>query len=144
MSALVVRRVRLGAAFVLLTYLILHFLNHALGLVSLEAMEEGRWWFLALWRSGAGTLALYGAIVVHGVLALWLLYDRPSLRMSAWEATQYGLGFSLPALLAIHVVATRIAWWQVGSDDRYTRVLLSYWVTAPERGAWQAIALALA
>ena len=33
---------------------------------------------------------LYGAIVVHGVLALWLLYARPSLRMAAFEAMQYG------------------------------------------------------
>ena len=38
MSAVTVRRVRLGAAFVLLAYLILHFLNHALGLISLDAM----------------------------------------------------------------------------------------------------------
>ena len=86
MSPLLVRRLRLGAAFVLLTYLILHFTNHALGLISLDAMEAGRWWFLALWRSAPGTLALYGAIAVHGVLALWLLYQRRTLRMPAWEA----------------------------------------------------------
>src|SRR5213594_1181114 len=74
MSPVFIRRLRLGAAFVLLTYLILHFINHALGIVSLDAMAAGRWWFLALWRSAPGTLALYGAITVHGLLALWLLY----------------------------------------------------------------------
>ncbi|HXL45937.1 MAG TPA: adenylate/guanylate cyclase domain-containing protein, partial [Candidatus Binatia bacterium] len=110
MGAIQVRRVRLGAAFVLLTYLILHFSNHALGLVSLDAMETGRRWFLAIWRSQLGTLALYGAIVVHGGLALWLLYQRRTLRMPAWEAAQYTLGLVLPALLASHVVGTRIAW----------------------------------
>ena len=144
MSPLLIRRVRLGAAFVLLTYLILHFTNHALGLISLEAMEAGRRWFLALWRNPLGTLALYGAITVHGALALWLLYQRRSLRMPAWEATQYGLGLALPALLAIHVVATRIAWWQLGADDPYARILLGYWVIAPARGGWQAIALVVA
>jgi len=144
MSAIHVRRLRLGAAFVLLTYLVLHFSNHALGLHSLAAMEAGRLWFLALWRSPPGTLALYGAIVVHGVLALWLLYQRRSLRMPAWEAAQYTLGLILPALLASHVVGTRIAWWHAGTDDRYARVLLVFWVQAPERGAWQAIALAAA
>jgi adenylate cyclase len=143
MSATLVRRIRLAAAFVLLTYLVLHFLNHALGLVSLDAMEVGRGWFLALWRSHLGTLALYGAISVHGVLALWLLYQRRSLRMPVWEATQYGLGLALPALLAFHVVATRISWWQVGTDDRYARVLFAYWIAAPERGALQAVALTL-
>jgi adenylate cyclase len=144
MSAAAVRRVRLGAAFVLLTYLVLHFLNHALGLVSLAAMEAGRHWFLALWRSVPGTVALYGAIVLHGVLGLWLLYERRSFRMPLWEAAQYALGLLLPAMLASHVTATRIAWWQVGTDDRYSRVLLVYWVLAPERGAWQTVTLLLA
>jgi adenylate cyclase len=144
MSTASVRRIRLGAAFVLLTYLILHFSNHALGLISLAAMEAGRWWFLALWRSVPGTLALYGAIIVHGGLALWLLYQRRSLRMPGWEATQYGLGLLLPALLTIHVVGTRIAWWHAGTDDRYARVLMIFWVLAPERGAWQAVALTAA
>jgi adenylate cyclase len=144
MSQAAVRRVRLGAAFVLLTYLVLHFLNHALGLISLDAMERGRHWFLVLWRSVPGTVALYGAIVVHGVLGLWLLYTRRTLSMPTWEAVQYGLGLLLPALLANHVTATRIAWWQAGTDDRYARVLLAYWVVAPERGAWQTLAVVLA
>src|SRR2546428_5715654 len=64
--------------------------------------------------------------------------------MPAWEAAQYTLGLVLPALLASHVVGTRIAWWQAGSDDRYARVLFHFWVQAPERGAWQAVALAVA
>src|SRR5256886_2850724 len=140
MSTVHIRRLRLGAAFVLLTYLVLHFANHALGLHSLDAMEAGRGWFLAIWRSPLGTLALYGAIVVHGVLALWLCYQRRTLRMPAWEATQYALGLALPALLASHVVGTRIAWWQTGADDRYARALFHFWVQAPERGAWQALA----
>src|SRR2546428_56831 len=135
MGAIQVRRVRLGAAFVLLTYLILHFSNHALGLVSVDAMETGRRWFLAIWRSQLGTLALYGAIVVHGGLALWLLYQRRTLRMPAWEAAQYTLGLVLPALLASHVVGTRIAWWQAGSDDRYARLLFHFWGPAPGAGA---------
>src|SRR6266850_1578857 len=137
MTTVDVRRLRLAAAFVLLTYLTLHLSNHALGLVSLQTMDAGRWWFTALWRSTLGTLALYGAFTVHGALALWLLYRRGSLRMPAWEALQYALGLALPALLAGHVVATRIAWWQLGADDPYARIALGLWVVAPPRGAWQ-------
>jgi adenylate cyclase len=107
-------------------------------------MEAGRRWFLRIWRHPLGTLALYGALTTHGVLALWLLYQRRSLRMPGWEAAQYALGLVLPALLAAHVVGTRVAWWHTGADDRYARVLLLHWVVAPERGAWQAIALAVA
>jgi adenylate cyclase len=134
MGAVPIRRWRLGAAFVLLTYVVLHFLNHSLGLISLDAMEAGRWWFLALWRSAPGTLALYGALTVHGVLALWLLYQRRSLRMPRWEAAQYTLGLLIPALLAVHVAGTRIAWWRVGADDPYARVVLNLWVLAPDFG----------
>jgi adenylate cyclase len=136
-----VRRWRLAAAVVLLTYVVLHFLNHALGLVSLAAMEAGRWWFLALWRSWIGTLALYGALTVHGVLALWLLYQRRSLRMPAWEAAQYTLGLLIPALLAVHVTATRIAWWRAGADDPYARIVLGLWLVAPEFGARQTLSV---
>ena len=140
---IVVRRLRLGAAYVLLLYLTLHFANHALGLVSLDAMAAGRWWFLALWRSAPGTVALYGAITVHGVLALWLLYDRRTLRMPAWEATQYALGLVLPVLLVGHVVGTRIAWWRFDADDTYPRVLVVLWLQAPEASR-QTIAVVLA
>lgn len=139
-----VRRLRLGAAYVLLLYLTLHFANHALGLVSLDAMAGGRWWFLALWRSGPGTLALYGAITVHGLLALWLLYERRTLRMPLWESVQYALGLLLPALLVVHVVSTRIAWWRFGAEDSYPRIVLALWMLSPDFGARQALTLVLA
>ena len=141
MTAFQIRRIRLAAALVLLTYVVLHFSNHALGLVSLAAMEAGRWWFLALWRSWAGTLALYSAITLHGILALWLLYQRRSLRMPAWESAQYLLGLLIPPLLIAHVTGTRIAWWLVDADDPYARVVLQLWQIAPERGAGQVLAL---
>ena len=96
-----------------------------------------------LWRSPVGTVALYGALSVHGGLALWLLYQRRTLRMPAWEATQYGLGLAIPALLATHVVGTRIAWWRLGADDPYARVVLGFWVLTPDRGVWQTVALAV-
>jgi adenylate cyclase len=144
MSPVFIRRLRLGAAFVLLTYLILHFINHALGIVSLDAMAAGRSWFLALWRSAPGTLALYGAITVHGQLALWLLYQRRTLRMPLWETAQYALGLALPALLVVHVVSTRIAWWRFGVDDPYPRIVLALWLLAPEQGARQGLTLVLA
>ena len=64
MSPLLIRRLRLASGLVLLAYLATHFANHALGLISLDQMEEGREWFLLLWRNPRGTAALYGALVV--------------------------------------------------------------------------------
>jgi adenylate cyclase len=72
-TRVIVRRLRLGTGLVLFTYVTTHLLNHALGLVSLAAMDAARPWFLALWRNPAGTLLLYGSLLTHLALALWSL-----------------------------------------------------------------------
>ena len=71
-------------------------LNHALGLVSLEALEAGRRVFLGLWRNPIGTPLLYGSFLIHAGLALRSLYRRRSLRMPGWEAAQLLLGLAIP------------------------------------------------
>ena len=76
-----VRRTRLTTGLILLTYLSTHLLNHALGLISLDAMNDGRVWFLALWRNPAGTALLYTSLLTHFSLALWSLYQRRHLRI---------------------------------------------------------------
>jgi adenylate cyclase len=81
-------------------------------------MEAGRHWFLALWRSRLGTLALYGAITGARRAGAVAALPAALAADAAWEAAQYGLGLLLPALLTIHVVGTRIAWWHAGTDDR--------------------------
>ncbi len=45
-AAAVVRQIRLWTGLVLFTYLTTHFTNHALGLVSLDAMAAGQEWFV--------------------------------------------------------------------------------------------------
>jgi adenylate cyclase len=139
-----VTRLRLGSGLVLFTYLTTHYANHALGLVSLQAMEEGRVWFLALWRNPIGSLALYGALLTHLALALRSLYRRRHFRMPAWEATQVLLGLAIPPLLAGHIVGTRVAytWLEVG--DPYSRVLLALWHLNPGNGLRQSILLLVA
>ncbi|HSE92722.1 MAG TPA: adenylate/guanylate cyclase domain-containing protein [Methylomirabilota bacterium] len=141
---MVARRVRLASGLVLFAYVSTHLSNHALGLVSLDAIEIGRGWFLALWRSLPGTLALYGALATHFGLALYSLARRRHFRMPAWEATQILLGLSIPPLLLGHVVGTRVAHEVFGADDPYARVVLTLGVLRPDRGAWQAVALVVA
>jgi adenylate cyclase len=139
-----VRRLRIITGLILFTYLTTHFLNHALGLISLEAMETGRLGFLALWRNPVGTLALYGALLTHYVLALVALYRRRHLRMPATEAAQLVLGLAIPPLLVSHIVGTRLAhaWFDV--TDSYTRVLLTLWQLRPDLGLRQALVLSIA
>src|SRR6058998_3800247 len=100
-------RLRLWSGCVLFLYVTLHLANHALGLISLDAMEAGRVWFLRLWRNPLGTAALYTALLVHPLLALWSIYRRRTLRMPAWETAQLVLGLLIPPLLAGHIIGTR-------------------------------------
>jgi len=91
----VVRRVWLWSGLVLFIYVATHLVNHALGLISLEAMETGRDWFIRMWRHPVGTVALYSALSAHIILALRSLYQRRYFRLLAWEALQLLLGLSI-------------------------------------------------
>jgi adenylate cyclase len=139
-----VRPVRLWCGFILLAYLVTHFSNHALGLVSLAAMEQGRLWFLALWRNPLGETALFGALLVHWFLGLWLIYRRRTLRMPAWEATQILFGLAVPPLLAYHFAGTRLANAMYGTQDLYARAILNYWVQDYWAGARQSALFCIA
>jgi adenylate cyclase len=143
-SAAVVIQVRLWSGVVLFAYLTTHFLNHALGLVSLDAMTVGRDWFTLLWRSILGTIALYASFATHNVLALWALYRRRTLRMPAWEAVQLTLGLLVPPLLVWHVVGTRLAHELAGTQDTYTLVVLVLTQLDPIAGLRQVVVLAVA
>jgi adenylate cyclase len=134
---------RLASGLTLATFLVTHLSNHALGLVSLEAMEAGREWFVLLWRNPFGTAALYAALVIHPGLGLWSLYRRRTLAMPAWEAWQLALGLAVPVLLAQHVAGTRLADSWLGVTGSYTRVLLALWVFAPDLGARQVVLVAV-
>ena len=143
-AAAVVRQIRLWTGLVLFTYLTTHFLNHALGLVSLEAMAAGQEWFVLVWRSLPGTIALYGSFGIHNLLALWALYRRRTLRMPAWEASQLTLGLLVPPLLVWHVVGTRLAHEVAGTQTTYTFVVLALWQLNPIAGLRQVVVLAVA
>ena len=143
-GAAVVRQTRLWLGLVLFTYLTTHFLNHALGLVSIDAMLAGRGWFVLLWRSHLGTLTLYTALLGHLFLAYWSLYRRRTLRMPGWEALQLSLGLTIPLLLVWHVVGTRLAHEVAGTRDSYTLVVLSLWQLDPVAGLRQSTVLVVA
>jgi adenylate cyclase len=116
-------RLRLWSGYVLLFYVTTHLLNHALGLISLRVVEAGRVWFVFLWQGLAGQTVLYGALLVHFTLAIWALLRRRTLRLSAWEWTQFALGWSIIPLGALHVVGTRVAHDYFGVQGGYPWVL---------------------
>ncbi|MEX2455204.1 MAG: adenylate/guanylate cyclase domain-containing protein [Rhodospirillaceae bacterium] len=136
-----IRKIRLTTGFILFAFVTSHLVNHALGIVSLSAMEAGRSWFLLVWRNPAGTAALYASLTIHILLAGWALYARRSLRMTYGEACQIVLGFSIPLLLALHIVGTRGAFELAGTGDSYAYVLLAHWKYSDADMYWQSAAL---
>ena len=117
------RRLRIVTGLILSVYIIVHLSNHALGLISLDAMESMRKGITPFWRSWFGGLLIYGSLLSHFVLALMSLYRRTSLRMPAWEFCQLALGLSIVPLLAGHVSATWGGRVLMGFDPNYTLAL---------------------
>jgi adenylate cyclase len=135
---------RSSSGLVIFTFLTTHFANHALGLVSLDAMEGGRDWFLTLWRGQPMSGLLYTAFTVHALNALRALYAKPHLKMPAWEATQLTLGLAIPLFLIPHVAGTRLAHTAFGVTDSYARLLVGLWHVRPLLGLRQALLVVLA
>ena len=121
------RRLRLVTGLVIAAFVVGHFANHALGVVSVEAMNGMRSILAAGWRSLPGTILLYGSLGTHFALALASLYQRTTLRMPAWEAGQLLLGLAIPPLLIAHVVGTRLNWELLGHYIDYERVVGLLW-----------------
>ena len=143
-DALRSRSLRIWSGTVLGIYLLGHFVNVALGLVSLRAMEAAGPWLGGIWHTLPGTALLAGSLLVHFALSLRALYRRRTLRMTAREASQLGLGLLLPFLLVSHVVGARIVPDLTGVSSTYADQIRSLWVVNPIGGARQAAALVVA
>ncbi|MDF3823348.1 hypothetical protein P3G55_25935, partial [Leptospira sp. 96542] len=77
----VLTRLRLVSGLTMFTFVVTHLLNHALGLVSPEAMAAGQRWFFAVWHSLPGATLLAAAALTHLSLVLYKQIVRPTLRM---------------------------------------------------------------
>lgn len=121
------QRARLVSGLILFAFATTHFLNHAIGLVSIDLMQSAQELRQVVTRSTLGTVVLAGALFVHMGLALAKLGRRTTLRMPVWEAVQLVLGLAIPILLLPHIVNTRIAHAVYGVNDIYLYELLKLW-----------------
>jgi adenylate cyclase len=124
------RRVRHVTGLILFSFATTHFLNHACGLLRLDAMEAARLVLLWPWRTVIGQGLLYGSFVVHGGLGLYALYRRRHFRMPIGERWQLLLGLSIPPLFTAHAINVRLGNLLFGLDDSYPRVLTNLWFLA--------------
>jgi adenylate cyclase len=121
------QRLRIASGLILFTFAATHFMNTAVGLVSLETMHEVQQWRWFVTRSLPGTFVLVVALVTHITLALFKLAKRSTLRLPPWELFQIALGLLIPFLLFPHIINTRIARVFFGVEDNYLYELARLW-----------------
>lgn len=118
---------RIASGLVLFAFVLTHFLNHALGLVSPAAMEWGQDLRQAVTRSLPGTAVLAAAAIVHMVLGLSKLATMRIWRIRPMEAVQLAFGVLIPLLLFRHILGTRGVHELFGIDDTYDYALWAMW-----------------
>lgn len=135
---------RLVSGLVLFVYILFHFINHALGLWSVEAMSAMGKVMKITWRTWPMTFLLYGALAAHVASSLLRVYQRRSMRMPVSEWLQLALGLAIPFLMVVHIMGTRYAAARYGINDTYAYVLLSTFVFSPINGWLNAAGLVAA
>jgi adenylate cyclase len=126
-----IRQVRLACGLVLFAYLVSHFVNHALGNVSMEALATGVYFHTLFWQFLPVAVVFYAAALIHAGLGIWALYERRQFRWKAIEPLQLVLGLSIPALIITHLAGVRLGHALFGHEKLYPQVFYAYWIVWP-------------
>jgi adenylate cyclase len=76
-------------------------------------------------------MTLYTAMLIHGSLGFWALYQRRQFTWKAVEPLQLALGLSIPVLVVMHVVGARLGDTLFGQEKLYPQELYAFWVARP-------------
>ena len=126
-AAVSVRNTRLVTGLILFAFVAAHLANHALGLVSIDAMNDARDIRTAITRSLPGTVILLLAAVIHALLGVEKIVSRRLSAISVRGLIQIGFGLLIPILLARHLIGTRIVHELYGVNDDYHYALWAMW-----------------
>lgn len=135
-----VRQVRLTCGLILFAYLISHFLNHALGIISPEALAAGAIYHTTFWQYLPIAVIFYSAAIVHMSLGIWSLYERREFRWRSIEPLQLVLGLCIPVMIISHIIGIRLSQTLFDTEKLYPQVLYSNWVASSGR-LWLMLAI---
>ncbi|MGY4476834.1 adenylate/guanylate cyclase domain-containing protein [Bradyrhizobium sp. USDA 3364] len=127
------RQVRLVTGTIMFAYLISHFLNHALGNISMEALAIGVHYHTEFWQFLPVAVVFYTACLAHTALGIWALYQRREFHWKAIEPLQLTLGLSVPMLIVAHVVGVRLGQTLYGQEKLYPQELYTFFISSPTR-----------
>jgi adenylate cyclase len=128
--AISVRQVRLVCGVILFAYVVSHFLNHALGNISVDAMEIGVYYHTLFWQFLPVAVVFYAAALTHMGLGVYALYQRRQFRWRTIEPLQLVLGLSIPALVMAHVIGVRLGQTLYGHQKLYPQELYLFFVAS--------------
>lgn len=134
------RQVRLVTGTIMFTYLISHFLNHALGNISTDALAIGVHYHTRFWQFLPVAVVFYSACLVHAALGIWALFERREFHWKAIEPLQLTLGLSVPMLIVAHVVGVRLGQTLYGHEKLYPQELYTFFIASPNR-LWTMLAV---
>ncbi|MBB4103285.1 adenylate/guanylate cyclase domain-containing protein [Allorhizobium borbori] len=137
------RKLGLITGTIMFTFVSMHLLNHALLLVSEDVAGAVLRYFKMIWRNPLGVILLYGALTIHFLLALRLLYLRRSFAWRLVGNIQIISGMLVPLLIAQHVTSARIPVLFKGTDSDYAIVLRAMWANGGMLGVQMVTAIIL-
>ena len=135
-----VPQLRIASGLILFTFVITHFINHGLGLVSINAMQAGQDVRIWVTRSDLGTVLLIAAVTVHFVLGIATFIGTRTWRLGRRDFVQLTFGLLIPIFLIRHVLGTRGIEEMFGIESDYAYALWAMW---PNEALWQAILMTL-
>lgn len=130
-------RLRLYSGMVLFLFVTGHFLNLALGLISIDAMVAGSEVLMKPWHTIVGSILLLSAFLTHTGLSIWSIWVRRAIQLDKLHYVQIGLGLIAPLLLFNHVFGSRFIDGSVNYEPSFYTVLTMFWVVEPWRGIVQ-------
>ena len=95
---LIIRYLRIVSGSLLFFYVVTHLSNHSLGIISIDAMEYGRSFFLTFWRNYFVSIILYSALAIHLLLGIYALARRKNIKLTAIGSLK-----KLPKLVQNHL-----------------------------------------
>ncbi len=134
---------RLYSGLMLFAFVLMHLVNHSMGLFDIHWQNAVRKWLLAPWNTPVGKMLMLVAVLTHLVNAIWVLARRNMLGIAGWEWRQIVSGLLIPLMLVQHVLATDVLVDRFAVDHDYYSIQLIYWYLAPDKGLWQAVTLLL-
>jgi adenylate cyclase len=134
-------KIRLISGLVLLVFLVSHFLNHSLGVISPFLQEAAAPLLSDLWGNFPLIWVLIIALILHASYAMIGLYQRRHFKMPTWQKWQFFLGFFIPFLLIPHLTSALVFGFGYDINVTYPSVLAFFWTGEPVRNIIQILLL---